>query len=89
MEGVSLNEALAGHSIYPAKMISMIKVGEDVNQLELFFSKIAEQYSEEVEYQTGLLSKAMEPLIIILLGLVVGAILIAMYLPLFKLGQGF
>jgi type IV pilus assembly protein PilC len=89
MEGISLHEALNQHSIYPKKMISMIKVGEDVNQLELFFAKIAEQYSEEAEYQTSLLSKAMEPLIIILLGLVVGAILIAMYLPLFKMGQGF
>jgi type IV pilus assembly protein PilC len=89
MEGMSLNEALSGHDIYPKKMVSMVRVGEDVNQLELFFSRISEQYSDEVEYQTGLLGKAIEPLIIILLGIVVGSILIAMYLPLFKLGQGF
>ena len=88
-EGMPLHDALSKHSIFPAKMISMIKVGEDVNQLELFFSKLADQYNEDIEYQTGLLSKAMEPIIIILLGLIIGAVLIAMYLPLFKLGQGF
>jgi type IV pilus assembly protein PilC len=89
LSGVSLHKSLSKHSIYPAKMVSLVKVGEEVNQLELFFNKIAEQYSGEVEYQTGLLSKFMEPLIIVFLGLVVGVILIAMYLPLFKLGQSF
>jgi type IV pilus assembly protein PilC len=48
-----------------------------------------EQYSNEVEYQANLLNKLLEPVIIVILGLVVGIVLIAMYLPLFKLGQGF
>jgi type IV pilus assembly protein PilC len=68
-------------------MISLIKVGEEVNQLDLFFNKVSTQYSGEVEYRTNLLSKFLEPMIIVVLGLVVGVILIAMYLPLFKLGQ--
>jgi type IV pilus assembly protein PilC len=70
-------------------MISLIKVGEEVNQMELFFNRIAEQYANEVEYQTGMLGKFIEPMIIVILGLVVGVILIAMYLPMFQLGQSF
>jgi type IV pilus assembly protein PilC len=89
LTGMSLHKSLSGHSIYPPKMISLIKVGEEVNQMELFFNKISEQYSNEVEYQTSILSKFVEPLIIVVLGVVVGVILIAMYLPLFKLGQSF
>jgi type IV pilus assembly protein PilC len=87
--GLSLNKSLSEYAIYPAKMISMIKVGEEVNQLELFFTRVAEQYSNEVEYQVNLLNKLLEPLIIVILGLIVGIILVAMYLPLFKLGQNF
>lgn len=87
--GASLYKSMSEHPVYPAKMISMIKVGEEVNQLELFFTRISEQFNNEVEHQTTMLSKFLEPLIIIVLGLVVGVILIAMYLPLFKLGQGF
>jgi type IV pilus assembly protein PilC len=87
--GLSLNKSLSEYSIYPPKMISMIKVGEEVNQLELFFTRVAEQYSNEVEYQVNLLNKLLEPLIIVILGLIVGIVLVAMYLPLFKLGQNF
>jgi type IV pilus assembly protein PilC len=87
LAGLPLYKSLALHSVYPKKMISLVKVGEEVNQLDLFFGKISSQYASEVEYQTTLLSKFIEPLIIIVLGLVVGTILIAMYLPLFKLGQ--
>ena len=89
IEGIPLHKSLKEHSIYPSKMISIVKVGEEVNQLELFFARLAEQYSNEVEYQTTMLSKFLEPVIIIILGVIVGVILIAMYLPLFKLGQSF
>ncbi|HXB93047.1 MAG TPA: type II secretion system F family protein [Puia sp.] len=87
MSGMPLYKSLSLHDVYPSKMISLLKVGEEVNQLDIFFGKLAEQYSGEVEYRTGLLSKFLEPLIIVILGLVVGVILIAMYLPLFELGQ--
>lgn len=89
IEGIPLHKSLSAHPVYPSKMVSIVKVGEEVNQLELFFSRLAAQYSNEVEYQTTMLSKFLEPVIIVVLGLVVGIILIAMYLPLFKLGQTF
>lgn len=87
MSGLPLYNSLSRHEVYPAKMISLLKVGEEVNQLDLFFAKLAGQYSGDVEYRTNLLSKFLEPMIIVVLGLVVGVILIAMYLPLFQLGQ--
>lgn len=89
LQGVPLHKGMSQHTIFPKRMISLIKVGEEVNQLEQFFDKIAVQYTEEVEYQTTILSSLIEPIIIIFLGLIVGIILVSMYLPLFKLGNSF
>lgn len=87
--GMPLHSALSHHKIFPPKMVALVKVGEEVNELETFFSRLADQYSNEIEYQASMLSKIIEPMIIVVLGLVVGVILVAMYLPLFKLGQQF
>jgi type IV pilus assembly protein PilC len=89
MQGKSLHQSLQQFSIYPRKMIQLVKVGEETNQLDYFFAKISDQYIEEVEYKTSTLSSMMEPLIIIFLGLIVGVILIAMYLPLFQMSNSF
>lgn len=89
LQGESLHKSLAAFDFYPAKMIQLIKVGEEVNRMDYFFEKIAIQYTEEVEYKTNTISSLMEPLIIIFLGLVVGVILIAMYLPMFQMSNSF
>ncbi|WP_256014123.1 type II secretion system F family protein [Desertivirga xinjiangensis] len=89
LKGKSLNESLQQFKIYPPKMVMLLKVGEETNKLDYFFSKISDQYIEEVEYKTTTLSSLIEPLIIIFLGLVVGVILIAMYLPLFQMSNSF
>jgi len=89
LRGLALYESLQKFKVYPAKMIQLIKVGEETNQLDYFFGKISEQYVEEVEYKTSTLSSMMEPLIIIFLGLIVGVILISMYLPLFQMSNSF
>lgn len=89
LQGQSLHRSLATFGFYPAKMIQLIKVGEEVNRLDYFFEKIASQYTEEVEYRTNTISSLLEPLIIIFLGLVVGVILIAMYLPMFQMSNSF
>lgn len=89
LQGESLHKSLAAFNFYPAKMIQLIKVGEEVNRMDYFFEKIAAQYTEEVEYKTNTISSLMEPLIIIFLGLVVGVILIAMYLPMFQMSNSF
>ncbi len=89
MKGKSLHESMQQFKIYPSKMIQLVKVGEETNQLDYFFGIISDQYLQEVEFKTKTLSSVMEPLIIIFLGLIVGVILISMYLPLFQLSNSF
>jgi type IV pilus assembly protein PilC len=89
LKGESLHKSLSEFAFYPAKMIQLIKVGEEINRMDHFFEKIASQYTEEVEYRTNTISSLLEPLIIIFLGLVVGVILIAMYLPMFQMSNSF
>ncbi|MDP9080022.1 MAG: type II secretion system F family protein [Bacteroidota bacterium] len=89
MKGKTLHESLGQFKVYPSKMIQLIKVGEETNQLDLFFGRISESYIDEVEYKTSTLSSMMEPLIIIFLGVIVGVILISMYLPLFQMSNSF
>jgi type IV pilus assembly protein PilC len=89
LKGEALHKSLSKFNFYPPKLVQLIKVGEEVNRLDYFFDKIANQYTEEVEYRTGTISSFLEPLIIIFLGLVVGVILIAMYLPMFQMSNSF
>lgn len=86
LKGVPLHQSMAGKKVFPSKMVALINVGEEVNQLELFFKTLSERYSEDLDYQTTQLSKFIEPAIIIILGLVVGVVLVAMYLPMFNMG---
>jgi type IV pilus assembly protein PilC len=89
LKGASLNKSLSKHAIYDKRMISLIKVAEEVNQLDIIFSKLSQQYSDEVDHQTSILSSLIEPVMIIGLGILVSIILIAMYLPLFQLSSSF
>jgi len=89
LQGKTLYQSLQQFKVYPAKMVQLVKVGEETNQLDYFFGIISEQYIEEVEYKTSTLSSVMEPLIIVFLGLIVGVILVSMYLPLFQMSNSF
>jgi len=85
LAGTSLSESLKAHKIFDAKMISLLKVAEETNQNEFIFERLTSQYNDEIQYKSKMLSTVLEPLIIIFLGALVGVILIAMYLPMFKL----
>lgn len=87
--GSSLHESLAKFPVYNKRMISLIRVAEEVNQLDLMFDKLSKQYTEEISHETSVLGSVIEPLMIVLLGLMVAVILIAMYLPMFKLSSAF
>lgn len=89
LRGESLHKALSAFPIYPRRLVSFIKVGEEVNRLDEFFEKINLQYSEEVDHQSKVLATVIEPIMMIFLGLIVGVILIAMYLPMFKMSTIF
>lgn len=85
LAGDSLSESLKPFSIFDSKMISLLKVAEETNQNEFIFERLTTQYNEEIQYKSKMLSTVLEPLIIVFLGAFVAIILIAMYLPMFKL----
>lgn len=86
--GKHLHESLAEHTIFPKKLVSLIKVSEEVNAPELIFEKLNQQYSEEIEHQQAIIGKVVEPLFLVILGGLVGFILVAMYTPLFRMSSG-
>jgi type IV pilus assembly protein PilC len=85
ISGETLHASMAKYPVYSKRMISLIKVGEEVNRLETFFEKLARQYGNDVEHHTNLLNTFLEPVMIIFLGIVIGFILLAMYLPMFEM----
>lgn len=86
--GGVLSEGFEGSILFDKRIIALIKVAEQSNNLSLVFNRIAEQYSEELSYRSKLLRELIEPIIIIVLGLVVAIILVAMYLPIFNMNTG-
>lgn len=85
--GKLLYESMEQFKVFESRMVSLIKVGEQTNRLDTIFKRLYEQYTEDTDHQTALLSSMLEPLLIILIGGMVAVILIAMYLPMFKLGN--
>lgn len=85
LEGAQLHEVLRQFSFYPAQALALIKVGEESGKLHLMFERLAAQYTEEVDQQTAVIGSLIEPVLIVFLGGIVAVILVAMYLPLFKM----
>jgi len=87
MKGSALGESLSKHTVYDHKLVSMVKVAEQINRLNEMFEKLTEQYNEEIEHQTKMIGVVLEPLIIMIIGVIVGVIMIAMYSPMFDLSK--
>ena len=87
LKGHSLSESLKQNKIFDVRMVAMIKVAEETNTTEFIFEKLYEHYAVEVRQRSKVLTTLMEPLIIVFIGILVGVILIAMYLPMFKLSS--
>jgi type IV pilus assembly protein PilC len=87
--GHQLNVSMSSTGLFPNMVIQMISVGEVSGNLGEMLTKIAEYYEEEVNNIVDNLSSLLEPLIMLVLGVVVGSLVIAMYLPIFKLGSLF
>ena len=83
--GESLAKPLEKHSVFPPMVVQMMAVGEDTGALDTMLMKISEFYDQEVEATTESLTALIEPLMIAGLGSVVGAMIIAMYMPIFKI----
>lgn len=84
-EGKSLTEPLKDSQVFPGMVTQMIAVGEQTGAMDAMLSKIADFYEEEVDAAVKDLLTALEPIMIVFLGLVVGGVVISMYLPLFSL----
>jgi len=85
--GQRLQRAMENTEIFPNMVIQMIAVGEESGSLDEMASKVADFYEEEVDNAVDSMSSLIEPLIMSILGVLVGGLVIAMYLPIFKMGQ--
>lgn len=84
-QGKTIAEPLQQSGVFPAMVVQMIAVGEQTGALDRMLNKIADFYEEEVDIAVTGLTSLLEPLLVIFLGVVVGGVVIAMYLPIFKL----
>ncbi len=84
-EGKTLSEPLETSKVFPPMVVQMIAVGETTGALDAMLSKIADFYDEEVDSTVGILTSLLEPILMIFLGVIIGFIVVAMYLPIFKL----
>jgi type IV pilus assembly protein PilC len=84
-EGRTIVEPLRQSGVFPTMVVSMVGVGEQAGALETMLTKIADFYEEEVDAAVADLMTAMEPIMIVVLGVIVGGIVISMYLPIFTL----
>ncbi|RYD54580.1 MAG: type II secretion system F family protein [Sphingobacteriales bacterium] len=87
MKGSFFYKSLEQEQFFNESMITLIKIGEEVNQLDKIFLQLSRQYESELDYQSNQLITILEPLMILILALVIGTILIAMYLPMFRIGS--
>jgi type IV pilus assembly protein PilC len=84
--GTSLTNAMGNTGLFPTMVLQMTQIGEESGSLDGMLSKVADFYEREVDDAVSALSSLLEPIIIVFLGVVIGGLVVAMYLPIFKLG---
>jgi len=84
--GTSLTVAMQNANVFPNMTLQMVSIGEESGQLDNMLSKVADFYEQEVDDAVASLSSLMEPFIMVFLGGLIGGLVVAMYLPIFKLG---
>jgi type IV pilus assembly protein PilC len=85
--GTSLTTAMANANVFPSMVLQMCAIGEESGSIDHMLAKAADFYEAEVDEMVAGLSSLMEPIIIVVLGVVIGGIVVSMYLPIFQLGQ--
>jgi type IV pilus assembly protein PilC len=85
--GTSLTVAMQNTNAFPSMVIQMVSIGEETGALDAMLSKVADFFEAEVDDAVEALSSLMEPMIMVVLGTLIGGMVIAMYLPIFKIGQ--
>ncbi|TVO59669.1 type II secretion system F family protein [Denitromonas halophila] len=84
--GTSLTVSMQGVKVFPTMVVQMVSIGEESGQLDGMLSKVADFFEQEVDDAVAGLSQLLEPMIMVFLGTVIGGLVVAMYLPIFKLG---
>jgi type IV pilus assembly protein PilC len=84
-EGESIAKPLSRHPVFPSMVVQMLSVGEETGQIDTMLAKVADFYNDEVEAQVDALTSLIEPLLIAVIGGVVGAAVIALYMPMFNI----
>ena len=85
--GTSLTVSMQNANVFPTIVVQMVAIGEESGQLDSMLSKVADFFEQEVDDAVAGLSTLLEPIIMVFLGVVIGGLVVAMYLPIFKLGQ--
>lgn len=86
-KGQQMNLAIRNTDLFPTMVVQMITIGEESGTLELMLQKIADFYEDELNANLDLAINLLEPIIMAILGLIIGTLVLAMYLPIFKLGS--
>lgn len=86
-QGKGLAEPLKEQGVFPSMVVQMIEVGEQTGALDAMMNKIADFYDQEVDTAVEGLTSMLEPMLMVFLGVVVGFVVIAMYMPIFKMGE--
>jgi type IV pilus assembly protein PilC len=85
--GTALTMAMQNSGVFPNMVLQMCSIGEETGALDAMLGKVADFYEAEVDDAVEGLSSLMEPMIMVVLGTLIGGMVIAMYLPIFKMGQ--
>jgi type IV pilus assembly protein PilC len=85
--GTSLTVAMQNTNVFPVMVIQMASIGEESGQLDAMLSKVADFFEQEVDDSVEALSSLLEPIIMVVLGTLIGGLVVAMYLPIFKVAQ--
>lgn len=85
--GTSLTQSMRDTNLFPPMVVQMLQIGEESGAIDTMLGKVADFYEEEVDNLVDNLSSLMEPVIMAILGVLVGGLVVAMYLPIFKMGQ--
>ena len=84
-EGATIAQPMIESAVFPPMVAQMVKIGEETGELEKMLAKVADFYEDEVDASIQALTSIIEPIMMIGVGVMVGVIVIAMYLPMFKL----
>jgi type IV pilus assembly protein PilC len=85
--GQSLTASMNASGVFPSMVTQMVSIGEESGALDSMLAKVADFFEREVDEMVDALASLMEPIIMVVLGVVIGGLIVAMYLPIFKLGQ--